>query len=43
MYPISEAEKTCDNIVHYVDMIAIFFYILPLARLYESTIKKEEQ
>ena len=43
VYPISEAEKICDKIVRLVDLVAIFFYVLPLVRLYESSIKKQEQ
>ena len=43
VYPISEAEKSCDNIAHFVNIVAILFYLLPLTDFYESTIKQQEQ
>lgn len=42
LHPVSDAERICDTIVHYVDVIAIFFYLLPLADLYEKSLKKLE-
>lgn len=42
LHPMSDAERICDTIVHYVDVIAIFFYLLPLADLYEKALKKLE-
>lgn len=42
LHPVSDAERICDTIVHYVDVIAIFFYLLPLADLYEKALKKLE-
>lgn len=43
LHPMSDAEKSCDNIAHYVSVIAIFIYLLPLADLYEKSIKKLEE
>jgi hypothetical protein len=42
LHPVSDAEKICDIIVHYVDAVAIFIYLLPLAHLYEAALKKLE-
>jgi hypothetical protein len=42
LHPMSDAERICDTIVHYVDVIAIFIYLLPLADLYEKSLKKLE-
>jgi hypothetical protein len=42
LHPMSDAERICDTIVHYVDVIAIFIYLLPLADLYEKALKKLE-
>jgi uncharacterized membrane protein YphA (DoxX/SURF4 family) len=41
--PMSYAERVCDNIAHCVNIVAIIIYLLPLARIYESTTKKQEQ
>jgi hypothetical protein len=43
LHPISDAEKICDTNAHYMNVVAIIIYLLPLARLYESRIKQQEQ
>jgi hypothetical protein len=40
--PMSDAERICDTIVHYVDVIAIIIYLTPLAHLYEKALKQLE-
>jgi len=43
LYPMSDAEKICDQILHYVFLVAICMYLMPVARLYELAIKKYEE
>ena len=43
LFAESEAEKLCDRIANWFNIGAIFFYLLPLTDLYESTIKQQEQ
>jgi len=43
LHPTSPEERLCDMIASLASKLAIFFYLIPLFSLYESTVKKQEE